>query len=133
MLSFDQSAMTPLHTDAQLQERAARLVGRAVHRQLWIMFLDENDYQLPLLVPCDELPDLPPEWPIPLGDFVDAAGAAAIFVVLERYASEQLTAADLAWAKHVANSCTVASVDLRGILLSHRKGVRWVAADDYAF
>jgi hypothetical protein len=109
------------------------LVGRAVNRQLWIMFLDEDDYQLPLLVPCEDLPEYPPERPIPLGDFVEAAGAAAIFVVLERYASEQLTAADLAWAKHVASSCAVASIDLRGILLSHRKGVRWVAPDDYAF
>lgn len=133
MLSFDQASLSPLTTSELLQQRAAQLVGRAVRRQLWVMFLDEDDYQLPLLMPCDDLPDSPPDWPLPFDAFADAAGAAAVFVVLERFGSDVLTATDVAWAKHVSESCAAASVDLRGIMLSHRRGVRWVAPDDYAF
>jgi len=133
MLSFDHASRQPLTSDALIQQRAAQLVGRAVQRQLWLMFLDDHDYQLPLLVPLEDMPENPPDWQLPLGDFADEVGASAMFVVLERYGSEALTPADVAWARHIRECCVAASVDLRGILLSHRRGVRWVAPDDYLF
>ena len=133
MLSFDKASLHPLTTDALIQQRATQLVGRAVQRQLWLMFLDADDYQLPLLVPLEDMPESPPDWHLPLGDFLEQAGASSLFVVLERYGDEALSPADIAWAKHVRASCDAASVDLRGVLLSHRRGVRWVAPDDYLF
>jgi hypothetical protein len=132
MLSFDQASLHPLTTDAQVQLRASQLVGRAVRRQLWIMLLDENDVQLPVIVPIDDLPPAP-DGDLPFAYIVESTGAAAVFVVLERYGGEELTPADRAWAKHVRDGCAAASVRLRGILLSHRRGVRWMAEDDYLY
>lgn len=129
MLPFEQAATQRLTTDALIQERATELVGRAVTRQLWLLFLDANDVQLPLIVPLDDLPSMP------LGDtevyreIIDACGAASVVAAIERYGEETLTESDRAWARHLrANIGPV----LRGILLSHRLGVRWIAEDDYA-
>ncbi|MEO6944598.1 MAG: hypothetical protein ABI053_07790 [Lacisediminihabitans sp.] len=61
------------------------------------------------------------------------AGAHSFVFVLERYADATLIPADIAWARALHNACTEAGVALRGILLSHKCGVRWVAQDDYRF
>jgi hypothetical protein len=123
-----------LTSDELIHERVSDLVGRAISRQLWLMFLDENDAQLPLLVPVSDLPSAPP---IEIASLIigtaDAVGARGIIVVLERYGDESLTAADRAWARHIHLCCAEAPARLRGILLSHARGVRWVAPDDYLY
>lgn len=134
MLSFDHAATRPLTTDALIQQRATELVGRAVRRQLWLFFLDENDVQLPLIVPIDDLPVSPPDEPmLGIADFADAAGASCIVAVLERYGDDALTSGDKAWARSLREGCGATSIRLRAILLSHRRGVRWVAQDDYLY
>jgi hypothetical protein len=132
MLSHDRAATLPLHTDALIRERARQLVGRAIRRQLWLFFLDEHDVQLPLLVPIDDLPPLPPDEPmVGLVALAEEVGAASVVAVLERFGDETLTPADVAWARHLRDSTTATSIRLRAILLSHRRGVRWIAPDDY--
>ena len=57
---------------------------------------------------------------------------ASVVVVLERYAPEQLTDADRSWARQIRDGCGLAEVPLRAIVLSHRRGARLLAPDDYA-
>jgi hypothetical protein len=68
-----------------------------------------------------------------MGRAMDAAGASSVVVVIERYASSGLTTSDLAWARALHEALEVDERELRGVLLSHNRGVRWVAQDDYKF
>src|ERR1700753_2073346 len=45
----DETAELPLGTDSDIQARVERLVGRAIQRQLWLLFLDHLAVELPLL------------------------------------------------------------------------------------
>jgi hypothetical protein len=135
---YDEVKLLPLTTDALVEQRVTSLLGRAIRRQLWLLFLDEQDVQLPLLVPLDGLPMLPPDRPdltlqAMLRHFRESAGAHSFVFVLERYADATLTPADAAWARALHGACDDAGVPLRGILVSHKRGVRWVAQDDYRF
>ena len=63
----------------------------------------------------------------------DATGAAGVIVVIERYAGHMLSPSDLAWASTLHTAAAESSLILRGVLLSHAHGVRWIAPDDYLF
>ena len=62
-----------------------------------------------------------------------AAIEEAEIVVIERFASSDLTAADTAWATAIHDEFDAQGVPVRGILLSHRRGIRWIAQDDYRY
>ncbi|UUT35523.1 hypothetical protein [Microbacterium elymi] len=49
----------PLTDDSLLTERVSHLLGQAHRRQIWMMFLDEDDVQAPLIIPCADLPSDP--------------------------------------------------------------------------
>lgn len=68
-----------------------------------------------------------------MGQAMDAAGAKSIVVVIERYASSALAPADVAWAKAIHEAFGLEGLCLRGLLLSHNRGVRWIAQDDYRY
>lgn len=131
MLPYDQAALEPLTTDALIQQRVTDLVGRAVRRQLWLFFLDDNEVQLPVILPLDDLPARPsPDNPLPFADLAESYGASAIVAVLERYGDDEITDVDIAWARALHAAC-LGRVRLRGVLLSHRRGIRWIAEEDY--
>lgn len=126
----------PLTSDILIEERVRDLIGRANQRQLWLLFIDERNMQLPLIVPIDQLPSDPD--PIATSAVVDNVvqlmddiGAVGLILVWERYGQSQLNRQDLAWARSLATACVDARVGLRAMLLSHRSGVRWIAPDDY--
>ena len=135
--SYEATTRQPLTTPVLIEERVRALIGRACRRQLWFLFLDDNLVQLPLLIPFDGLPSDPGEMVHDLvramGRAMDAAGASSVIVVIERYASSGLTTSDLAWARGLHEAFEADERELRGILLSHNRGVRWVAQDDYKF
>ena len=133
--SFDDTQNLPLTTDAEIQDRISQLVGRAISRQLWLVFLDDLDLQLPLLIPIEGLPDLPTDEQTGLvldrvGEVMADIGASAIVTVLERYGPATLAHADVAWAASIRRGCLDRGITLRAQLLSHRSGVRWIAEDD---
>jgi hypothetical protein len=135
---YDEAKLLPLTTNALIEERVAGLLGRAIQRQLWLLFLDEHGVQLPTLIPLDGLPPLPPGLSDTalcsmLRHVTESAGAHSLVFVLERYADARLTPTDIDWARALHRACDEAEVPLRGILVSHRRGVRWVAQDDYRF
>lgn len=135
--NFPDTRTQPLTSQVQIEERVRSLIGRACRRQLWFLFLDGNQVQLPLLIPLDDLPATPGDSVHDLAramaEAMEAAGAESIIVVLERYASSALTGTDLAWARGIHDAFDLEGIDLRGVLLSHNRGVRWVAQDDYRY
>ena len=93
--------------------------------------------QLPLMIPIDGLPARPDST---IGNLVHLVAEAmamedadSVVAVIERYADATLTVADQEWARALHDAFGQQQVPLRGILLSHRRGVRWVAQDDYRF
>jgi hypothetical protein len=135
--SYEDARTQPLTSQVLIEERVRALIGRACRRQLWFLFLDGNHIQLPLMIPLDDLPGSPDDTVHDLaramGRAMEAAGAESIIVVIERYASSALTPADTAWAKGIHDAFDLEEIDLRGIVLSHSRGVRWIAQDDYRF
>ena len=133
--SFNDS-LIPLRTDALIEERVRALIGRASLRQLWFLFLDEGEVQLPLLLPVDGLPGRPDYDGVhcvlsKIIELMEDIEATGVVLVWERFRSATLTSQDRAWVHALATQCVQLRVPLRAILLSHRTGVRWIAPDDY--
>lgn len=136
-LTYEEARSHPLTTDALVEERVTALIGRACRHQLWFLFLDENLVQLPVMIPLDDLPSAPDDsvhgLARGLARAMEAAGAHSVVVVIERYASSVLSVSDIAWSRAIDEALTLNQIELRGLLLSHNRGVRWIAPDDYRF
>jgi len=134
MQKYNDTREHPLTTDEHVLARAKMLLGTAVRRQLWFMFLDGDNIQLPLLMPTDVPRNPENANPADLARFirgiVDTEDAATIIVALERRGSDEVTDDDRAWFRLVREACVMIELPHRGPLLCHTRGVRWVAADD---
>jgi hypothetical protein len=135
-INASETHLYPLVTDELIEERVRDLVGRACRRQLWLLFLDANHVQVPLLMPTDDFPSRPDQHSVAelangIRAIADAASAAQVILVWERYAGADLTALDRAWAQQLHRECSAIGVRIRAQLLSHKRGVRWLAPDDY--
>jgi hypothetical protein len=126
----------PLATDEKLVERAEMLLEHALRRQIWLMFLDDESRQLPVIMPT-----YVPARPGPresegfgrfLRELVDDFGAASVAITFERRGGDSYDEADRAWFRLIHDACVSSDVPLRGPMLCHNTGVRWVAAEDYA-
>lgn len=123
-----------LTSDDQVLARAELLIERAERRQLWLMFLDAAERQLPLLMPMD-VPRRPdPDFPEPfsrmLRDICEELDAESAVIAFERCGSATLADADRQWLTLVHTACRDAEIHLRGPLLVHDGGVRWIAVED---
>jgi hypothetical protein len=132
---YEEARLLPLTTDAEIEQRVADLIGRANSRQLWLLFLDQFDVQLPLLIPIESLPTEPTTEQTDgviyrVRELMGEIGASAVVTVLERYGAASLTAQDLAWVRSLRTGCDDKGVTLRAQLLSHRTGVRWITDDE---
>mgnify|MGYP001260793952 CR=1 FL=1 len=133
---FDDVADVPLITDEHVLARVSTLVEGAYRRQLWLMFLDADQRQLPIVIPHD-VPGSPSaearrEFPGFLQALVHELGAAAVVVVLERSGSDTLRRGDRDWFAVLADACAAAAVPLRGPVLCCDDGFRWIASEDFA-
>lgn len=136
--AYDDAKLVPLDTDAAIERRVTDLIGRATRRQLWLIFLDDEQVQLPTMIPVDDLPTAPQSGDgAMLGGALamtaELLGAASVVLVWERYSGDTLTALDRRWASLAHDACDAQGLPLRAMLLSHRRGVRWIAQDDYRF
>ena len=134
---YDDTLTHPLTSDVLIEERVVALVGRACRRQIWFLFVDRENVQLPLLIPVSDPPPLPdatvPSLVWKIGQSVRGLDAQSVIVVLERYADATFTAADKAWARELSEALDTVALPVRAVLVSHRLGVRWLAQDDYRF
>lgn len=132
---YEETLFEPLTTDAAVQSRVHDLIGCALRRQLWLMFIDERDCQLPVLMPAD-VPRAPGESDLSrfaelLRQLVETVGAAGVVITLERAGGDELNGDDRTWFRLIHRAAELAEARLRGPLLAHSTGVRWIAAEDY--
>ena len=125
-----------LADDDVLRQRIESLLGIANSRQVWLMFLDSNECQLPTLMPA-YVPEQPEpddsEWLEQMVRTVTLGiGAATVVTIFERPGSGELTSSDCAWLRMLRASGAAGSIATRGPLLCHDAGVRWVGLDEFA-
>lgn len=132
--SFADVDNIPLVTDDAVRDRVSALLESAMRRQLWLMFLDEESFQLPLLMPS-AIPRRPGKRHTEnfahfIGDLVDELGCAAVVFILERPGSDSISTSDREWLALATAACQRAGVPLRGPLLCHDGGLRWIGPED---
>jgi hypothetical protein len=125
-----------LLTDADVLHRVEQLVGRAAAaRQLWIMFVDGDGRQAPVVVPISDLP-LRPE-PRVVDDLATGledlcaqlstdVGGGSVVLTLERLGRDAVLAGDRQWAAALRQACHRAGASLRGVYLSTSGGVHQI-------
>lgn len=132
---FNDLSDVSLDTDADITDRVASLLEHAMRRQVWIMFLDGESRQLPVLMPS-YVPRRPNDSDAcRLADFFrdlrDELDATTIVLTFERPGSPDLNERDREWLRMLREGCVLAGVSFRGPLLCHTAGVRWVPLDEY--
>lgn len=136
-----------LARDEDLEEVLTLLLRNAIHRQMWLFFLDDQDRATGVIAPCDDYP-LDPHGRVPTSDhggmtfaaalcrtlraLVDDGAAGRVVLIWERRGSEVFTPDELGWAGAMAEACRDAHVPLRAQFLLHDAGVRMLTPDDYA-
>lgn len=123
-----------LLTDADALARVRQLVGPAItDRQLWILFGDGDGRQAPVVVPVSDIPERPDPGGLAGldavlaqvgGDLATDLGPGSVVLALERLGPDMTLPRDRDWAQALTDCCIGAGVELRGIFLSTRGGVR---------
>ncbi|MBP2370574.1 hypothetical protein [Pseudonocardia parietis] len=127
------SELPALHTDADVHERVSMLVGTAVtDRQLWIMFLDGDGVQAPVLMPIAEMPAAPDPGIVDRlaevlgslhGDLATEQGPGSVVLTWERRGPDRPQPADRAWGRALLDACGVSGTRCLGTFLSTPAGV----------
>lgn len=116
----------PLADDDALLERARSLLGEGLVPRLWLLLLDEEGRQLPLLPQIEgspRTPDAAAPMTVRTTLGVVAEVAAQVAVVLERPGRPSPTPDDLAWCDAIRRGARGLQVELRAVLLAHGRGV----------
>lgn len=122
-----------LLTDADVLERVEQLVGPAAATpQLWIMFVDGDGRQAPVLMPISDIPPRPEARVIDnlaavmAGMCVDLStdgGGGSVILTLERVGRDAVLDGDRQWAEALREACDRTGAALRGVYLSTSGGV----------
>ena len=130
MTGLSPATAPPLRTDDDVARRVAALIGRATRDDtLWLLFVDGDDRQTPVLMPVEEASGPPDrEMVMALGnvlegvlpDLATAAGAGSVVFVRERLGPDFVVPADRAWAEELATMCREREIRSRGVHLSTR-------------
>jgi hypothetical protein len=122
-----------LLTDADVLQRVEQLVGPATAtRQLWVMFVDGDGRQAPVVMPISEIP-LRPEKRVTgnlaavlaglCADLATDAGGGSVILTLERSGRDTVLPVDRDWAAALQEACDRGDATLRGVYLSTPGGV----------
>jgi len=130
MTGLSPATAPPLRTDDDVARRVAALIGRATRDDtLWLLFVDGDDRQTPVVMPVEEASGPPDrEMVMALGnvlegvlpDLATAAGAGSVVFVRERLGPDFVVPADRAWAEELATMCREREIRSRGVHLSTR-------------
>ncbi len=125
--------LPPLLTDDDVLDRVEVVVGHALHdRTLWLLLVDGDRRQAPVVVPVHDLPYLPDDTIEGLGTVLDGvlpalttdAGPGAVVFVLERFGPGTVHPADRDWAEALMAVCRGHDVSVRGVFLATGAGVQ---------
>lgn len=133
--------------DATLEELVGLMLTGAIRRQLWLMFLDDEDRLSDAIMPTADFPEDPQE-PVVVEDLgpvtaahlmadrmegiAAALGVTQLVLVWEREGDESFRAEELAWAAAMAEAVGETDLRLRAQFVLHDEGPRVLAPDDYA-
>jgi hypothetical protein len=131
MTGFTPATAPPLRTDDDVARRVAALIGCAIRDDtLWLLFVDGDDRQAPVVVPIDELSG-PPDGKVVaalgevlegiLPDLATATAAGSVVFVRERLGPDDVLPADRAWAEALTTMCRDREIRQRGVHLSTRR------------
>ena len=118
--------LPPLLTDDDIRRRVETLIAPALRDgTLWLLFLDGDQRQAPVVAPIEDLPPLPDGLVDNLGrvleevlpDLATDMGPGSVVLVRERLGPDEVRAADRMWADALTSMCRVRDVVLRGIYL----------------
>ncbi|HEX2176564.1 MAG TPA: hypothetical protein VHG70_11700 [Nocardioidaceae bacterium] len=131
----------PVRTETALLVRWRQLMGPwgFERRSLWLLWFDEDGFQLPIVVPIDDIPDLPDDDMV--GRLLQIAhevahvdgsdtGGATVAVTLSRPGSARVTPSDRAWARALLGQAAGAGVSLWPVHLATKGTVRPLTLDD---
>lgn len=123
-----------LLTDDDVLRRVTELIGPACAvRQLWIMFVDGDGRQTPVIVPIADIPRRPQPGPLDgltrilaglRDELATDLGPGSVILTVERVGTDDVLAADREWAGALAGACARAGLALRGVFLSTGTAVR---------
>jgi hypothetical protein len=118
----------PVVSDDDLAARVASLVPVAVRRQLWTLFFDADDVQLPLMVPLEGIPEHPDRLAMERwGDALEAVSAefdvTAVVFVLERPGPSAVTTSDLGWRRVLTGLSDARRFAVRAVFTCASDGV----------
>ncbi|MDT7577188.1 MAG: hypothetical protein QOH17_3521 [Pseudonocardiales bacterium] len=130
------TALPPLLTDEDVLARVAKLVGTAItDRQLWLMLVDGDGRQSPVVMPISGMPRNPDVRGLAglsrvlsglRAELATAEGPGAVILTRERRGSDLVSPLDRAWAQVLTETCRKAEMALRGVYLSTPGGVQRV-------
>ena len=130
MTGFSPATAPPLRTDDDVVRRVAALVGRATRDDtLWLLFVDGDDRQAPVVMPIEEMPGSPDDEIVTalgdviagfLPDLATCTGAGSVVFVRERLGPDDMLPADRAWAEALVTMCRKREIRMRGVHLSTR-------------
>ena len=127
------SIAEPLLTDHDVLRRVGDLVGPALRNgTLWLLFVDGDRYQAPVVMPIDDTPRLPDGMIVGLGEVIEgflpdiatAAGPGSVVFVRERLGPDVVTPDDRAWAEALTAICRSRDIALDGVHLATPGGAR---------
>ncbi|MFC5064515.1 hypothetical protein [Actinomycetospora atypica] len=135
-MTMSPTSLPPLLTDDDVLERVASLLGPATKdRCLWLLLVDGDRKQTPVLMPIEDTPPRPDPRMVDglvrvLGQVADAlvtsAGAGSAVFVLERTGHGTVTTADAAWGEALRAVCESSGLGLLGVFTSTVDGVHRV-------
>jgi hypothetical protein len=128
------ATLPPLLTDDDVLARVAKLVGTAISdRQLWLMLVDGDGRQTPVVVPISGMPRNPDVRGLAglsrvlsglRAELATAEGPGGVVFTRERRGSDAISPLDHAWAQALTETCRTADMALRGVYLSTPGGVQ---------
>jgi hypothetical protein len=133
--------------DARLHELVELMLSGAIRRQLWLLFLREDDRLGDPLMPTDEFPRDPHEptvapdlGPTTAAQLIaarmpvvcEAIGATQLVLVWERPGGDRFGSEERAWAAAMAHAMRASTVRLRAQFVLHDGGLRALTPDDHA-
>ena len=122
-----------LLTADDVRRRVESLVGPALRDDtLWLLFLDGDQRQAPVVMPIEDMPALPDETMTGLGcvleeflpDLATDRGPGSVVFVRERLGPDGVLPTDRVWAEVLQTMCRARRVVLRGVYLATPREVR---------
>ncbi|WP_394254459.1 hypothetical protein [Pseudoclavibacter helvolus] len=126
----------PISTDTEVLRHVTGLVGQAYRRQLWLMFLDSDDYPLSVLMPIEAYPHRPTYPQLEkiagaIADIMEDVEAASVILTWERPGPGDSMPDERLWAAALGIACEVRELSVRAQLLASREGVRLFEKAEY--